>query len=54
VNEDITNLVFGVLLIAIMIFWQDRSQGVLQLVRGWRSKDGHDDTGPPGDEERGP
>ena len=26
VNEDITNLVFGVLLIAIMIFWQGRTQ----------------------------
>jgi branched-chain amino acid transport system permease protein len=54
VNEDITNLVFGVLLIAIMIFWQDRSQGVLQLVRGWRTKGGQDETGPPGDGKRGP
>ncbi len=54
VNEDITNLVFGVLLIAIMIFWQDRSQGVLQLVREWRTKGGRDEVTPPGDEERGP
>jgi branched-chain amino acid transport system permease protein len=54
VNEDITNLVFGVLLIAIMIFWQDRSQGVLQLVRGRRTKGGQDETGPPGDGKRGP
>jgi branched-chain amino acid transport system permease protein len=35
VNEDITNLVFGVLLIAIMIFWQGRTQGLWQHAKGW-------------------
>jgi branched-chain amino acid transport system permease protein len=34
VNEDITNLVFGVLLIAIMIFWQGRTQSLGRYVRG--------------------
>jgi branched-chain amino acid transport system permease protein len=36
VNEDITNLVFGVLLIAIMIFWQGRTHGLWQYVKGLR------------------
>lgn len=35
VNEDITNLVFGVLLIAIMIFWQGRTQSVGRYARAW-------------------
>ncbi len=56
VNEDITNLVFGLLLIAIMIFWQGRTQGVWQLVRDWRTKSPpssppSDDPAPPGEEE---
>jgi len=33
VNEDLTNLVFGVLLIAIMIFWQGRTQSVGRYVK---------------------
>jgi branched-chain amino acid transport system permease protein len=37
VNGDITNLVFGVLLIAIMVFWQGRTQSVGRAVRAWLS-----------------
>jgi branched-chain amino acid transport system permease protein len=37
VNEDLTNLVFGVLLIAIMILWQGRSQSLRTRVREWRA-----------------
>jgi branched-chain amino acid transport system permease protein len=52
VNEDITNLVFGLLLIAIMIFWQGRTRGVWELVRDWRTKSPpSDDPAPPGNEE---
>lgn len=40
VNEDITNLVFGVLLIAIMIFWQGRTQSLWQTIRRWRGGPG--------------
>ncbi len=36
VNEDVTNLVFGVLLIAIMILWQGRSRGLGTRIREWR------------------
>ncbi len=36
VNEDVTNLVFGVLLIAIMILWQGRSRGLGARIRDWR------------------
>jgi branched-chain amino acid transport system permease protein len=35
VNEDVTNLVFGVLLIVIMIFWQGRTQSVGRYARAW-------------------
>ena len=36
-NEDLTNLVFGVLLIAIMIFWQGRSRSLWQSAAArWR------------------
>ncbi len=51
VNEDITNLVFGILLIAIMIFWQDHTQGVWQLLREWKGKSPQDKAAPPGPEE---
>lgn len=37
VNDDLTNLVFGVLLIAIMILWQGRTQGLRARVQGWRA-----------------
>ncbi len=33
VNEDITNLVFGVLLIVIMVVWQGRTQGLWQALK---------------------
>ena len=49
VNEDITNLVFGVLLIAIMILWQGRSQGLLADSCGAGGPaGGRDDAAPPG------
>jgi branched-chain amino acid transport system permease protein len=47
VNEDVTNLVFGVLLIAIMIFWQGRVQGLRHLVRSWRPGRKEDGPAPP-------
>jgi branched-chain amino acid transport system permease protein len=50
VNEDLTNLVFGLLLIAIMVFWQGRT-GRLRLP--WRSRKPEQGGGPtpPGAEE---
>jgi len=48
VNSDITNLVFGVLLIAIMVLWQGRNRGLWQTVRSWRSERGVRKVGPPG------
>jgi len=45
VNEDVTNLVFGVLLILIMIFWQGRSVSLWQRIRGRGGVRG--DSGPP-------
>ncbi|MCX8032890.1 MAG: branched-chain amino acid ABC transporter permease [Thermoleophilia bacterium] len=36
VHSDLTNLVFGVLLIAIMIFWQGRRRGVGPTFGRWR------------------
>jgi len=50
VSEDVTNLVFGVLLVVIMIFWQDRSQGLWRLLRTRRAKRVGEPT-PPGVEE---
>jgi branched-chain amino acid transport system permease protein len=50
-NEDFTNLVFGVLLIAIMIFWQGRTGGIWQSVKAWKSRRGQDGAAPPGVEE---
>ena len=37
VNDDLTNLVFGVLLILIMILWQGRTQSLSARVRTWWS-----------------
>ncbi len=34
VNQDVTNLVFGVLLIAIMVFWQGRTGGLRVWAKG--------------------
>ncbi|MBN1630598.1 MAG: branched-chain amino acid ABC transporter permease [Thermoleophilia bacterium] len=51
VNEDITNLVFGVLLIAIMVLWQGRSRGLWRTVRSWRSGRSGGSAAPPGAEE---
>lgn len=42
VNEDVTNLVFGVLLIAIMILWQGRTQSLGARLRAWRAGRGAD------------
>jgi len=50
-NEDFINLVFGVLLIAIMIFWQGRTGGIWQSVKAWKSRRGQDGAAPPGVEE---
>ncbi len=52
VNDDVTNLVFGVLLIAIMVLWQGRTQGLWQRLKAWRERkaaEGAD--APPGAEE---
>lgn len=46
VDDDLTNLVFGVLLIAIMILWQGRSQSVVQQLRKWRRGRGSDAVSP--------
>ncbi|MFH0916466.1 MAG: branched-chain amino acid ABC transporter permease [bacterium] len=51
VNEDVTNLVFGVLLIAIMIFWRGRTQGVRPWMKLWRSGRKGAGADPPGAEE---
>ena len=48
VNEDVTNLVFGVLLIAIMVLWQGRTRGLWQTLRARRSKGSGSGTAPPG------
>ena len=48
VNDDLTNLVFGVLLIAIMVLWQRRSRGLRQTIRAWRSGRAGQQDGPPG------
>lgn len=40
VNDDVTNLVFGVLLIAIMLFWQSGNRSLWQLVKGLRPRAG--------------
>jgi branched-chain amino acid transport system permease protein len=37
VNEDVTNLVFGVLLVVIMILGRGRNQGLWEQVRRWRA-----------------
>jgi branched-chain amino acid transport system permease protein len=50
-NEDVTNLVFGVLLIAIMVLWQGRTRGLWQSVKAWRAGRSQDGTSPPGIEE---
>lgn len=36
IHSDLTNLVFGVLLIAIMIFWQGRRRGATPTFAKWR------------------
>jgi len=51
VNEDITNLVFGVLLIAIMVLWQGRSRGLWQTIRARRPGGSGGGAAPPGAEE---
>jgi branched-chain amino acid transport system permease protein len=53
VSEDITNLVFGVLLIAIMIFWQGRTQSLGRYARALllgrrHGDDARGDAGKPG------
>jgi len=47
VNEDVTNLVFGVLLIAIMV-WQGRSGGLGRIMKGWGIGKDRQNTAPPG------
>lgn len=37
-NDDITNLVFGVLLIFIMVVWQGRTQGLWQSLKSWMTR----------------
>ncbi len=53
VNSDLTNLVFGVLLIAIMIFWQGRTQSVGRYVKAlvWNRRDAGDMPGGTGGPE---
>ncbi len=51
VNEDVTNLVFGVLLIAIMIFWRGRTQGLRPQMDFWRSGRKKEGAAPPGADE---
>jgi branched-chain amino acid transport system permease protein len=41
-NDDVTNLVFGVLLIAIMMFWRSGNRSLWQTVKGWRPPKGGD------------
>jgi branched-chain amino acid transport system permease protein len=48
VNGDLTNLVFGVLLIAIMVLWQGRNRALWQAISSWRSGKDADKVGPPG------
>jgi branched-chain amino acid transport system permease protein len=50
VNEDITNLVFGVLLIAIMVLWQGRTQGLWHSVKALRGRKAQDGSASPGAE----
>lgn len=47
VNQDVTNLVFGVLLIVIMVLWQGRTQGLWQMVKEWRSRGIDKESAPP-------
>jgi branched-chain amino acid transport system permease protein len=49
--EDYSNLVFGVLLIAIMVLWQGRTQELRQTVKAWRSRRAAGSASPPGLEE---
>jgi branched-chain amino acid transport system permease protein len=48
VNEDITNLVFGVLLIFIMVVWQGRSRGLRETLKAWRDRRTAGGAAPPG------
>jgi hypothetical protein len=48
VNEDITNLVFGVLLIAIMVLWQGHTKRMWQILKSWTGKGAQDGAPPPG------
>jgi branched-chain amino acid transport system permease protein len=48
VNDDITNLVFGVLLIFIMVVWQGRTQSLWQSLKAWRAGRTTGGTAPPG------
>jgi branched-chain amino acid transport system permease protein len=47
VNEDITNLVFGALLIAIMVLWQGRTQGLWQSVKALAARKAQHGAAPP-------
>jgi branched-chain amino acid transport system permease protein len=51
VNEDVTNLVFGLLLIAIMVFWRGRTQGLRPQIDFWRSGRKKEGAAPPGADE---
>jgi branched-chain amino acid transport system permease protein len=51
VNEDVTNLVFGLLLIAIMVFWRGRTQGLRPQMNFWRSGRKKEGAAPPGADE---
>ena len=53
VNSDLTNLVFGVLLIAIMIFWQGRTQSLGRYARALISNRRRDGDAPGGAGEPG-
>lgn len=48
VNEDVTNLVFGVLLILIMVVWQGRTQTLWQSLKARRTGRTGDGAAPPG------
>jgi branched-chain amino acid transport system permease protein len=51
VNEDVTNLVFGVLLIAIMVLWTGRKRSLLDVAKARRARKAVERAGRPGIEE---
>ncbi len=51
VNDDITNLVFGILLIFIMVVWQGRTQGLWQSAKAWNAGRGRGRGVPPQGED---